>query len=155
LPGVIAIVGFAAIAHVLTKREQHLVSEGMGKVMAMPHIAVEYSDKLDEVFDRRGFARALHPLTAKTIDTTIEGCRTRFRRIEEADAYLGEAEPERAMVHVELAILSGRTPEVKAELTGAVMVLLREHLSPDPATTVQVSVNVTDLDSDVYRSGVV
>jgi 5-carboxymethyl-2-hydroxymuconate isomerase len=121
----------------------------------MPHITVEYSATLDEVFDRRGFARALHPLTAKTIDTTTDGCRTRFRRIEEADAHLGAGEPERAMIHVVLAILSGRTPEVKAELTEGVTDLLREHVNPDPARTVQISVDVTDIDRAWYRSEVV
>jgi 5-carboxymethyl-2-hydroxymuconate isomerase len=123
--------------------------------MAMPHITVEYSDTLDGVFDRRGFAQALHPLTAKTIDTTTEGCRTRFRRIDEADAHLGQGEPERAMIHVVLAILSGRAPEVKAELTEAVTGLLREHVNPDPARTVHLSVDVTELDRAWYRSEVV
>jgi 5-carboxymethyl-2-hydroxymuconate isomerase len=137
--------------------EEGAISQvGVGRVICMPHITVEYSGALDGAFDRRAFAQALHPLTAKIINTKVDGCRTRFRRIDEADLWLGDGEPGHAMIHVVLAILSGRAPETKAELTEAVTALLKEHVDPGrvPGTAVNISVDVTDLDRAWYRSGV-
>ena len=34
----------------------------------MPQITVDYSAELDDAFDRRGFAQALHPLVVETVD---------------------------------------------------------------------------------------
>ncbi|TKA10181.1 5-carboxymethyl-2-hydroxymuconate Delta-isomerase [Actinacidiphila oryziradicis] len=118
----------------------------------MPQITVDYSDALDEVFDRRGFALALHPLTAKIIGTTVEACKTRFRRVEEI--VIADGEPQHAVLHTEFGILAGRTPEVKAELSEAVVALAREHtVAAAPGLTVHISVDVTDL-SPAYRKHV-
>lgn len=121
----------------------------------MPHITVEYSETLDGAFDRSGFAQALHPMTAKTIDTTVDACKTRFWRIAEADAHLSDGAPGQAMVHVVAKILSGRTPEAKAELSEGVVALLRRYIDPAPGQNVHISVDVTDLDRTWYRSGMV
>jgi 5-carboxymethyl-2-hydroxymuconate isomerase len=114
----------------------------------MPHIVVEYSDTLTEAFDRRAFGLALHPVVAKTIDTTVAGCKTRFRRVEEA--VLADGAPHHALIHIEVAILSGRDAETKRELSGAVLEVARAHLAPVPGLTVQTTVNVTDLDRAWY-----
>jgi 5-carboxymethyl-2-hydroxymuconate isomerase len=118
----------------------------------MPHITVEYTQALDGTFDRRGFARALHPLTAKIIDTRVEACKTRFWRIAEEDVYVGDGEPGHPFIHIELAVLSGRTSEVKAELSEAVLALARNHTADVSGLTVHISVDVTDLDREWYRS---
>jgi 5-carboxymethyl-2-hydroxymuconate isomerase len=116
----------------------------------MPHITVDYSNTISESFDRRAFAEALNHLTAKVIDTRVDRCKTRLRRIEEA--VLGDGAPGHAMIYIELAILSGRTAESKAELTEAVLALAREHTASVPGLTVGISAYVTDLDPAWYRS---
>lgn len=116
----------------------------------MPHITVDYTGNLADAFDRRGFATALHPLVAELIDTKVEACTTRFRR---SDEYvLADGAPERALVLVRAAILSGRTSEAKTRLSEAVLDLLPKHLAPAPGLVVQTAVDVVDLDRTSYRS---
>ncbi|MFD7260139.1 5-carboxymethyl-2-hydroxymuconate Delta-isomerase [Streptomyces sp. NPDC059874] len=93
----------------------------------MPHITIDYSANLSDVFARRPFALALHSLTAKVAGGSVADCKTRFRRLEEV--YVADGAPENALVHVQLGLLAGRTETVKAELSAAVLDLLRTHMS--------------------------
>ncbi|CAM5234777.1 5-carboxymethyl-2-hydroxymuconate Delta-isomerase [Streptomyces tanashiensis] len=108
----------------------------------MPQITVDYSAPLD----RRGFARALHPLVVETVDTTLDACKTRFREVEEL--VVGDGAADDVVVHVEIALLSGRTDEVKARLADAVLDLLPAHLKATEG--VRLSVEVRDLEAS-YR----
>ncbi|MEV7564070.1 5-carboxymethyl-2-hydroxymuconate Delta-isomerase [Streptomyces tanashiensis] len=108
----------------------------------MPQITVDYSAPLD----RRGFARALHPLVVETVDTTLDACKTRFREVEEL--VVGDGAADDAVVHVEIALLSGRTDEVKARLADTVLDLLPAHLKATEG--VRLSVEIRDLDAS-YR----
>ncbi|MEC4017201.1 5-carboxymethyl-2-hydroxymuconate Delta-isomerase [Streptomyces sp. H27-D2] len=114
----------------------------------MPHIAVDYSDTLSGAFDRSGFGSALHPVIAKTVGASVEGCKTRFRRIDEA--VIGDGSPGQAMIRIEVALLSGRAPESKSELSRAVLELTREHLATVPGLTVHTSVEISDMDRPSY-----
>ena len=118
----------------------------------MPHITVDYSDVLADTFDRRGFGLALHPLVANTIEGSVSGCRTRFRRIEES--VLADGNDDIAMVHIEVAVLSGRTPEVKTELSRSVLALTRQYVAPTPGCSLHVSVDVSDVARGSYVSHV-
>ncbi|MEU7388203.1 5-carboxymethyl-2-hydroxymuconate Delta-isomerase [Streptomyces tanashiensis] len=108
----------------------------------MPQITVDYSAPLD----RRGFARALHPLVVETVDTTLDACKTRFREVEEL--VVGDGAADDVVVHVEIALLSGRTDEVKARLADAVLDLLPAHLKSTEG--VRLSVEIRDLEAS-YR----
>ncbi|MFD9127881.1 5-carboxymethyl-2-hydroxymuconate Delta-isomerase [Kitasatospora sp. NPDC059571] len=111
----------------------------------MPQIWVEHSRGL--AFDRRGFAAELHPVVAELIDTTVEACKTRFRTVEEE--FLGDGEPGRSAVYLELRILTGRPPALRTELSRRALALLEKHV---PGERVHLAVNVTELDRDVYLS---
>ncbi|WP_066934738.1 5-carboxymethyl-2-hydroxymuconate Delta-isomerase [Streptomyces sp. NBRC 110611] len=114
----------------------------------MPHILVDYDAALQESFDRRRFARELHSLAAKTADgITIESCKTRFRRVDET--VIAHDEPGQALIHVELAILPGRTAETKSALSQSILDLVRSHTASVPGVTVHASVDIRDL-SDAY-----
>ncbi|WP_448318223.1 5-carboxymethyl-2-hydroxymuconate Delta-isomerase [Streptomyces sp. CO7] len=117
----------------------------------MPHITVDYSESLTEAFDRPGFARELHPLTADIAKTAVGNCKTRFRRVEET--YVAEGAPGNAVVHVEITLLQGRTDEVKTELSQAVLALLRTRVASVPDLTVHASVDVREL-GPAYRKHV-
>ncbi|MCZ0979420.1 isomerase [Streptomyces diastatochromogenes] len=108
----------------------------------MPQITVDYSAPLD----RRGFARALHPLVVETVDASLGACKTRFREVEEF--VVGGGAEEEVLVHVEIGLLAGRTDEVKARLAEAVLDLLPGYLKA--AEGVRLSVEVRDLDGS-YR----
>lgn len=112
---------------------------------------MDYSDALADSFDRRGFGLALHPLLARKVDGSVTGWKTRFRRIEECVIADG-AEEGVAMLHIEVALLSGRTPEVKADLSRAVLGLARDYLHPTPGIEVHASVGVSDLARASYAT---
>ncbi|WP_017238920.1 5-carboxymethyl-2-hydroxymuconate Delta-isomerase [Streptomyces sp. SS] len=108
----------------------------------MPQITVDYSAPLD----RRGFALALHPLVAETVDTTVEACKTRFREVEEL--VVADGATDDVLVHVEIALLPGRTDEVKAKLAEAVLDLLPDYLKATDG--VRLTTEIRDLDPS-YR----
>ncbi|MEU3460029.1 5-carboxymethyl-2-hydroxymuconate Delta-isomerase [Streptomyces sp. NPDC006733] len=114
----------------------------------MPHIAVDYSATLTDTFDRQGFAQALHPLVAKIADAQVSGCKTRFRPLDEI--VISDGGPGEAMIHIQVALLDGRTPETKQELSSGVLALAREHTAETPGLTVHTSVEIRDLDRASY-----
>ncbi|THA60266.1 5-carboxymethyl-2-hydroxymuconate Delta-isomerase [Streptomyces sp. A0958] len=115
----------------------------------MPQITVDYSAELADTFDRPAFALALHPLVAEAVNTRIAACKTRFRRAEEtvvADGPDGDA-----LVHVDISLLPGRTPETKARLTRSVLELLTGHLRTATGPTLHLSVEARDLDPSYHK----
>ena len=114
----------------------------------MPHTTVEYSDQLADAFDRQAFGRALHPLVARTLDISVERCRTRFWRVTES--VLGDGTGDGAMIRIVVGLLPGRSAETRAPLTRAILELAREHLRPAAGRSlglVHVSVDIQDLDA--------
>ncbi|CAG7631174.1 5-carboxymethyl-2-hydroxymuconate Delta-isomerase [Actinacidiphila bryophytorum] len=114
----------------------------------MPHTTVEYSGTLAEALDRPAFGKALHEALVTVAGGRAGGCKTRFVRHD--DLWIADGSPHHAMVHVEISLLSGRTPEVKRALTEAVLAALREHTAPTPQYAVQFSVDLRDLDREAY-----
>ena len=114
----------------------------------MPHSTVEYSENLTEPFDRPLFAKGLHEALVRIAGGRAEGCKTRFVRLTET--YIADGSAAYALAHVQIGILSGRTPQVKRELAEAVLALLRECTGPVPSAEVQFSVDVRDLDRETY-----
>ncbi|WP_369143874.1 5-carboxymethyl-2-hydroxymuconate Delta-isomerase [Streptomyces sp. R44] len=110
----------------------------------MPQITVDYSAPLD----RRGFALALHPIVVETVDATLDACKTRFREVEEL--VVGDGAADDHIVHVDIALLAGRTEQAKARLSEAVLALLPAYLKAKEG--VHLSVEVHDLDGS-YRKG--
>jgi len=104
----------------------------------MPQITVDYSAPLD----RRGFALALHPVVVETVGASLGACKTRFREVEEL--VVGDGGTDDAIVHVDIALLAGRTAEAKARLARAVLELVPRHLKSGEG--VQISAEVRDLD---------
>ncbi|MEU3411124.1 MULTISPECIES: 5-carboxymethyl-2-hydroxymuconate Delta-isomerase [unclassified Streptomyces] len=116
----------------------------------MPQITVDYSDLMEDAFDREGFARALHEAAVEIAAARPGGCKTQFRP--SALTAFGYEEPGargHAVVHVTLGLLAGRTDETKARLTEAALELLRKHVTGG-AFTLHASAEVRDLDPS-YR----
>ncbi|WP_328401401.1 isomerase [Streptomyces sp. NBC_00390] len=115
----------------------------------MPQITVDYSHSVESSFDRQGFALALHPLIAKTADTQLAACKTRFRRVDETVVADGTAQA--AVVHIAVALLPGRSQEVKAQLSEVVLDLLAEYLRPAGGVAPVASAEVRDLEASYRR----
>ncbi|GAA2405779.1 5-carboxymethyl-2-hydroxymuconate Delta-isomerase [Nonomuraea africana] len=118
----------------------------------MPQITVEYSASLQDAFDRRAFALALHTAAAPIIDSELESFKSRSYRVD--DEVIGDGSPAQAMLHVEVAILSGRDQDTKRHLAATALSVAADHLTPPPGLTVQTTVEIRDLDSATYHKRV-
>jgi len=114
----------------------------------MPHLTVEYSGNLPhfpeaETLTELNAALCAHPDVQDEADL-----KTRFVV---ADSFeIGTAPAHRAFVHAQLRLLSGRTPEVKKQLSDRIAAVLR-GLTPRPqGVMVQLSVEVVDMDRASY-----
>ncbi|MER6571224.1 isomerase [Streptomyces sp. NPDC001093] len=116
----------------------------------MPQITIDYSDIVENAFDREGFARALHEATVEIAAAKPEACKTQFRP--SAYTVYGYEDPGargHAIVHVTIGLLAGRSDETKARLTETALELLRKHLA-DTGIALHASAEVLDLDPS-YR----
>ncbi|WP_030341028.1 5-carboxymethyl-2-hydroxymuconate Delta-isomerase [Streptomyces sp. NRRL S-1022] len=116
----------------------------------MPQITIDYSDIVENAFDREGFARALHEATVEIAAAKPEACKTQIRP--SAYTVFGYEDPGargHAVVHVTIGLLAGRSDETKARLAEAVLELLRKHVA-DTACAVHASAEIRDLDAS-YR----
>ncbi|WP_328441044.1 5-carboxymethyl-2-hydroxymuconate Delta-isomerase [Streptomyces sp. NBC_00444] len=114
----------------------------------MPQITVDYSEQLADDFDRPGFAQALHTAVVEIAAAKPAACKTRFRRTE--DTTVGADAEGHAVVHVGLGLLAGRTDETKAQLTEAVLELVKRYVKPAEGLVLHASAEVRDLDPS-YR----
>ncbi|MET9111370.1 5-carboxymethyl-2-hydroxymuconate Delta-isomerase [Streptomyces zhihengii] len=114
----------------------------------MPQITVDCSPGARTALDRRTFALALHRLVVDTVDTRLEACKTRFRPADET--VVGDGETDAPLVHVGIALLPGRSEELKARLSQAVVDLLLEHLGTAGGVVPHVSAEIRELEPS-YR----
>ncbi|WP_198969617.1 5-carboxymethyl-2-hydroxymuconate Delta-isomerase [Xylophilus sp. ASV27] len=114
----------------------------------MPHLTVEYSRNLAGLPERE-LLRALneavtaHPEIADESDL-------KSRLVVHDTFQVGTAPNARAFVHARLALLSGRTPEAKRELSHLVAGVLRRQLPRPAGLQVALSVEIVDMDRPSY-----
>ncbi len=114
----------------------------------MPHLFVDFSPNLPgfptaQVLTELNNAVCASPevLDEADLKTRIAPC-TSF--------HIGTQPQDRAYVHAQLRLLSGRTPEAKSDLAERVAGVLR-RLTPRPAgVMVQLSVEIVDMDRPSY-----
>ena len=82
----------------------------------MPHLTLEYSANVPELDFVALFAE-LHAILSELGGVRVQNLKSRVVR---TDAYyVGEGQPENAFVHLNVALLAGRSPQWKREI-GAV-----------------------------------
>ncbi|KJK57360.1 5-carboxymethyl-2-hydroxymuconate Delta-isomerase [Saccharothrix sp. ST-888] len=113
----------------------------------MPQISIDYSAGVG--FDRPEFVRNLHSQVAMLISTSVDNCKTVFRRVEEL--YVGHGGPQAATVYLEIRIIEGRDRATKAKLAAEILNLLARSVEVEPGVRAQVAVNVADHDREFYR----
>ncbi|WP_328496750.1 isomerase [Streptomyces sp. NBC_00414] len=115
----------------------------------MPQITVDYSLPLGDAFDRQGFAVALHEVVVETAAAKIEACKSRFRVVH--DVVVGADAAGHALVHVTVALLPGRSDEVKSALTSQALELVRAHVKPVDGVVLHASAEVRDLEPSYQK----
>ncbi|MBY0411449.1 MAG: 5-carboxymethyl-2-hydroxymuconate Delta-isomerase [Burkholderiaceae bacterium] len=114
----------------------------------MPHLTVEYSGNLPhypeaETLTALNAALCAHPEVQDEADL-----KTRFVV---ADSFeIGTSPAQRAFVHAQLRMLSGRTAAAKKELSECIAAVLRERTPRPSGVLVQLSVEIVDMDRGSY-----
>ena len=114
----------------------------------MPHLIIEYSSNLP-LYPEADTLTELNAAVCGSPQVQEEAdLKTRFVV---ADSFeIGTAPANRAFVHAQLRLLSGRSPAAKRDLSDRIANVLRS-LSPRPADIeVQLSVEIVDMDRGSY-----
>jgi 5-carboxymethyl-2-hydroxymuconate isomerase len=114
----------------------------------MPHLIVEYSQNLAGFPEAQALAELNQAVTSSPEVQDEADLKSRFVLVDSFE--IGTAPANRAFVHAQLRLLSGRSPEAKKDLSERVAGVLR-RLSPKPAgVMVQLSVEIVDMDRGSY-----
>ena len=114
----------------------------------MPHLVIDYSANLNDFPNAQILKEVTAALCASPEIKDEADVKARTQRIEHFE--IGVQPANRAFVHAQLRLLSGRTPETKKDLAERIAVVLRKH-TPKPANVmVQLSVEILDMDRGSY-----
>ena len=114
----------------------------------MPHLIVEYSQNLAGFPEAQALTELNQAVTSSPEVLDEADLKSRFVLVDSFE--IGTAPANRAFVHAQLRLLSGRTPEAKKDLSERVAEVL-PRLSPKPAgVMVQLSVEIVDMDRGSY-----
>ena len=114
----------------------------------MPHLNLEYSDNLRVLNVDVLLLRLNHALVGSGQFADEADIKSRAEAFKQYR--VGTAPGERAFAHVRLAILSGRSPEVKQQLSGSLLDVLREAIPAQAGVDIQLCVEVLDIDREPY-----
>ncbi|MDF0733128.1 5-carboxymethyl-2-hydroxymuconate Delta-isomerase [Pseudomonas entomophila] len=114
----------------------------------MPHLNLEYSDNLRELKVDVLLLRLNHTLLVSGQFADELDIKSRAQAF--AQYRVGTAPSERAFAHVRLAILSGRSPQVKKQLSDSLLEVLHEAIPAQAGLDIQLCVEVLDIDREPY-----
>lgn len=119
----------------------------------MPHLTMEYTPNLTEL----DLAKTLLVLNQRLLISGHFGAEMdiKSRAIPVENFQVGTVSASRGFVHLKLALLSGRSSEVKKALSESLLVALQDAGTWPAGIEVQLSVEVVDLDRDSYAKAVI
>lgn len=116
----------------------------------MPQMRIECSHGVIAVENARRLAFDLHAILAPVLDTDVASFKTRLARLD--DVAIGPDPSNEAMVHVELGVLSGRSPATKAQAADLILERVQACVERGGSRRpLQMTVEVRDMDAAVYR----
>ncbi|WP_445672129.1 5-carboxymethyl-2-hydroxymuconate Delta-isomerase [Pseudomonas inefficax] len=114
----------------------------------MPHLNLEYSDNLRELNVDTLLLRLNHALVSSGQFADEADIKSRAQAF--SQFRVGTSPSERAFAHVRLAILSGRSSEVKTQLSDSLLNVLRDAIPEQAGLDIQLCVEVLDIDREPY-----
>ncbi|MCF8367726.1 MAG: hypothetical protein K9G76_01695 [Bacteroidales bacterium] len=114
----------------------------------MPQIRLEYSGNIappgvEEIFPQ------IHQLLNELAGIPIGNCKSRLVKLDEY--FVSEGEINQAFAHLEIALLEGRSKEIKQKIGNGCLQLLKNHfLHEQHQKDIQITVEVRDLIHDCY-----
>ena len=112
----------------------------------MPHLTLEYTKNLNR-FDPDEVLTLLN--TAVFESGQFEEAAIKSRAIELKHSALGITQPDRRFLALKVAILQGRSPDVRRELAARLMDVLRGYLKGS-GDSVSASVEITEVFAETY-----
>ncbi len=113
----------------------------------MPNIRLETSRTMAQAADLPRMFDALHKMLVDKAGATIGACKSRVVLFDSCTIADGAAGQD--MAHLEIRLLAGRTPEVKAAVGEAALALLTQAFAAAPGTR-NLSVQLVDMDPKAY-----
>jgi 5-carboxymethyl-2-hydroxymuconate isomerase len=116
----------------------------------MPHCILEYSANIVDQPDMDRLFIDIHDTLMATGVFNLDDIKSRAIRHEEY--FLGDGDPERAFVTLNVQILSGRSDDVKAQITeAAIEVLKRSFPESLRQRKCSLTVQVSEIHRESYR----
>ncbi|AZE47347.1 putative 5-carboxymethyl-2-hydroxymuconate delta isomerase [Pseudomonas chlororaphis] len=113
----------------------------------MPHLHMEYTANLPQLDADKALLRFNHALVASGQFAEYD-IKSRARKVE--TFRVGTGLGERAFVHVKLSLLSGRSPQIKKQLSQSLLTVLQELCEWPAGVELQLAVEILDIDRDSY-----
>ena len=115
----------------------------------MPHILLEYSANLAHPPSHRAVFADLHEAIRPMESVNVADLKSRAVRHE--DVYIGDGEPSRTFVHLQVQLLSGRDQSVRQRLAKECMRVLESHFQNTAGKPpCQMSVEVREMERSTY-----
>ncbi|WP_249672050.1 5-carboxymethyl-2-hydroxymuconate Delta-isomerase [Pseudomonas abieticivorans] len=114
----------------------------------MPHLHLEYSENLPALEVDTLLLRLNHALVATGQFANESDIKSRAVK---AQAFrVGTAPGNRGFAHIKLALLSGRSPEVKKLVSESLLTVLTEAAPWPAGLNIQLCVEILDIDRESY-----
>lgn len=114
----------------------------------MPHLHMEYTANLPELNADVALIRLNNTLVASGQFAAEFDIKSRTIKVETFK--VGTSLGERAFVHVKLALLSGRSPQIKKQLSESLLAVVQELCEWPKDVEVQLCVEILDIDRESY-----
>ncbi|SIT19219.1 5-carboxymethyl-2-hydroxymuconate Delta-isomerase [Insolitispirillum peregrinum] len=117
----------------------------------MPQIRLECSREMADALDTASLFASLHTLVIEKANATLAACKSRVAVIDKV--YVADGAADRDMAHLDIGLLTGRTPEVLTAVGSEALALLRQHVAPvaeAKGLRVETSVRLVDMPPALY-----
>lgn len=114
----------------------------------MPHVHMEYTNNLPGLNADLALIRLNNTLVASGQFAAEYDIKSRAVKVETFK--VGTALGERAFVHVKLALLSGRSAEIKKQLSESLLAVVQDLCEWPTGVEVQLAVEILDIDRESY-----
>ncbi|HCS46285.1 MAG TPA: 5-carboxymethyl-2-hydroxymuconate isomerase [Pseudomonas sp.] len=114
----------------------------------MPHLHMEYTANLPDLNADVALIRLNNALVASGHFSAEFDIKSRAVKVETFK--VGTALSERAFVHVKLALLSGRSGQIKKQLSESLLAVLQDLCQWPTGVEIQLAVEILDIDRESY-----
>jgi 5-carboxymethyl-2-hydroxymuconate isomerase len=114
----------------------------------MPHLHMEYTANLPGLNADVALIRLNNALVGSGQFASEFDIKSRAMKVDTFK--VGTAMGERGFVHVKLALLSGRSPQIKLQLSESLLAVVQDLCEWPAGVEVQVCVEILDIDRESY-----